>query len=396
VQGYLTLALPARAVSHRYLQRILAIGAPILSNGQMHASTGSAQAILVLGPDAALRVRQGALDIQHGSHSERQTIRVDIDADPKPCAILFDAHGEFLTGEAMRWCARYGIALILPDGPGRMLTVLQSALETDAYALNRIPDIDPAVIRAQCAADAVGIAREIVRAKIGAGLRLTIADTALTREATEQWEWKLRAARTVGEIMIVEAKAAAAYWRTFKDMGLREQKGGNLPRSWLRFANRNKGAQFLGPKHAAHPINAMLNYAYVVEAGRLAKALAARGLALPIGFLHSDRKGRNSLVWDAIEPLRPAIDARVFAYVEQREFARSDFPQTGRNTFRLSREIIQSMLDQVSLSPDDIGDAADFMLQAIERHSGGEYRLFKADLRKRRRAGAVAAVGLFS
>jgi hypothetical protein len=28
---------------------------------------------------------------------------------------------------------------------------------------------------------------------------------------------------------------------------------------------------------------------------------AAQGLALPIGYLHSDKKGRNSLVWDAIE-----------------------------------------------------------------------------------------------
>jgi hypothetical protein len=37
----------------------------------------------------------------------------------------------------------------------------------------------------------------------------------------------------------------------------------------------------------------MLNYCYIVEAGRLAKALAARGLALPIGYLHSDKKGRR-------------------------------------------------------------------------------------------------------
>ena len=60
----------------------------------------------------------------------------------------------------------------------------------------------------------------------------------------------------------------------------------------------------------------MLNYCYIVEAGRLAKALAAQGLALTIGYLHSDKKGRNSLVWDVIEPLRPAIDAKVFAFVE--------------------------------------------------------------------------------
>jgi CRISPR/Cas system-associated endonuclease Cas1 len=81
----------------------------------------------------------------------------------------------------------------------------------------------------------------------------------------------------------------------------------------------------------------MLNYCYVVEAGRLAKALAAQGLALPIGYLHSDKKGRNSLVWDAIEPLRPAIDAKVFPFVEAHEFARRDSPQSGYNVHRLSR-----------------------------------------------------------
>jgi CRISPR-associated protein Cas1 len=92
----------------------------------------------------------------------------------------------------------------------------------------------------------------------------------------------------------------------------------------MRFAQHGKGNAF-GPKHAARPINAMLNYSYIVEAGRLAKALAAQGLALPIGYLHSDKKGRSSLVWDAIEPLRPAIDAKVFAFVAEHEFARSDF-----------------------------------------------------------------------
>ena len=54
----------------------------------------------------------------------------------------------------------------------------------------------------------------------------------------------------------------------------------------------------------------------------------------PIGYLHSDKKGRNSLVWDAIEPLRPAIDANVFAFVAAHEFARRDFPQSGYNVHR--------------------------------------------------------------
>jgi len=187
-----------------------------------------------------------------------------------------------------------------------------------------------------------------VRAKIEAGLKFTVTEADARRCLADDWKAKLDAARTVSEIMIVESRAAAAYWRCFQDAGLRERKNGNLPRSWMRFANRNKGAQFLGPKHAAHPINAMLNYCYVVEAGRLAKALAAQGLALPIGYLHSDKKGRNSLVWDAIEPLRPAIDAKVFAFVEAHEFARRDFPQSGYNVHRLSRDVTQLLLHKAS------------------------------------------------
>jgi hypothetical protein len=50
--------------------------------------------VLVLGACAALRVRGGALEIEHGPHDDRQTIRIDIDAEPKPRAILFDSYGE--------------------------------------------------------------------------------------------------------------------------------------------------------------------------------------------------------------------------------------------------------------------------------------------------------------
>ena len=65
----------------------------------------------------------------------------------------------------------------------------------------------------------------------------------------------------------------------------------------------------------------MINYCVVVEAGRLARALAGEGMALQIGFLHSDKHGRNSLVWDCIEPLRARINANVFAFIASREFA---------------------------------------------------------------------------
>ena len=199
------------------------------------------------------------------------------------------------------------------------------------------------------------------------GLKFTVKEANARRHAAIEWRAKLDAARTVSEIMIVEGRAAAAYWRCFQSAGLRERKNGNLPRSWMRFAQRGKGNAFFGPKHAAHPINAMLNYCYVVEAGRLAKALAAKGLALPIGYLHADKKGRNSLVWDAIEPLRPSIDAKVFAFVEAQEFARRDFPQSGYNVHRLSRDVTQLLLHKAALPSYEIEEAADWMVRTIMR-----------------------------
>jgi hypothetical protein len=86
--------------------------------------------VLVIGPNAALRVRGGALDVEHGFEPDRVRVRIDVD-EPKPAAILFDAHVEFLTGEAIRWCARYAIPLILPNGPGRAILFYESALEAD-------------------------------------------------------------------------------------------------------------------------------------------------------------------------------------------------------------------------------------------------------------------------
>lgn len=51
--------------------------------------------------------------------------------------------GEFMTGEAMRFCAHHGIAIILPDGPGRALTFIETALEAREGAAE-LADVSPA------------------------------------------------------------------------------------------------------------------------------------------------------------------------------------------------------------------------------------------------------------
>ncbi len=323
---------------------------------EWQAGAPASPRVLVLGPRAALRVRGGGLEIEHGPHAERVSLRIDVDAAAKPQALLFDSHGEFMTGEALRWCARYSVDLLWPNGPGRLITMIETEAEAHEGRLTTgkpgaargaiMRDVDASVMHAQCLATAsksksLAIAVEIVRAKILAQARAaSLAIGCGAHSDVVRWADGLKAVRSPNDVLLIEGHAAADYWRVFRDVGLRERKGGNLPRTWMRFPPRSAGRPAFhegvgeapsksSPQHASHPINAMLNYAYVVEAGRLARALTARGLILPLGFLHKPKQGRNSLVWDAIEPIRPAIDARVFAFAKEREFGRSDFPQAG-------------------------------------------------------------------
>src|SRR5208337_1573834 len=84
-----------------------------------------------------------------------------------------------------------------------------------------------------------------------------------------------------------------------------------------------------------------------------------------LGDSRSVQHGRNSLVWDAIEPLRPLIDARVFKFIAQREFVRSDFPQAGRNAQRIDRAIIAELLRDAILQWGRIEGAARWMAETI-------------------------------
>jgi CRISPR/Cas system-associated endonuclease Cas1 len=73
-------------------------------------------------------------------------------------------------------------------------------------------------------------------------------------------------------------------------------------------------------------MQAMLNYATGVLAGRMTRVVIAKGLDAGFGFLHDGRKpGRLSLVWDCIEPLRPRLVRAVFGYAGGRVFKKGDF-----------------------------------------------------------------------
>ncbi len=99
------------------------------------------------------------------------------------------------------------------------------------------------------------------------------------------------------QLLNLEGRAAQHYWRGVKAM-LRE--GVDWP------GRERRGAD--------DPLNMALNYGYAILYNQVENALVQAGLDPYAGFIHTDRAGKTSLVYDAIEEFRPiTVDRAVFA-----------------------------------------------------------------------------------
>jgi CRISPR associated protein Cas1 len=83
----------------------------------------------------------------------------------------------------------------------------------------------------------------------------------------------------------------------------------------------------------------MLNYLFGLAVSQMTIALAAAGLDPGIGIFHADKEGRASLVYDAIEPVRPYIEAWLLYCIAECRFAKRDFYEEPDGTIRLTRPL---------------------------------------------------------
>jgi hypothetical protein len=88
-------------------------------------------------------------------------------------------------------------------------------------------------------------------------------------------------------------------------------------------------------RNAHHPVNAMLNYTYAVLEGRVRIAIAEAGLDQSIGYLHVCQAGRDSLVYDLMEPYRPLADRHVLEIIRSETFTARDFVVDSKGVCRL-------------------------------------------------------------
>jgi CRISP-associated protein Cas1 len=294
--------------------------------------------------NASLRVKGGALIVQDGEH--RLVFEA---AAPKPRAIVMSGWSGIVTIEAMRFTCDHKMALVLLDWSREFLNIVTAPGKTSAD-----------LVRCQVSADPTLVARAIVAQKINAHLRAG----AMPKGRAQGFVQDLACVRSVRDVMIVEAQAARVVWSNVPTLNWRVGSPRVLASWKLPYSTRRRMA---GPsaRRASHPIDAMLNAAFSITAGRLAAQLVAQGAHPALGFLHADKPGRWSLAYDAIEPLRPTIERSVFDFVRKHQFGANDFILTMNGSIRLMDNLFRTIIAETAVSGRTLDGAINWLITLI-------------------------------
>jgi CRISPR-associated protein Cas1 len=324
--------------------------------------------------NASLRVKGGALIVFDGAHSLTYAA-----GGKHPSAIVMAGWGGHVSIEAVRFCASHRIAVIALDWMHDFLMIMSPA-----------PKASTAILRAQAMADPAWIARRVVQMKIESAGRVGALPLAQARKLIEA-----ASSGSVQDVMTIEAQAARLSWGEGISIRWRD---GPVPSQWKQPWLARARIDTRAKRHATHPVNAALNAVFSVTAGRIAAYLFAQGAQPAIGYLHADKPGRFSLAYDAIEPLRPAIEASVFRFIGSNRFGANDFIRIrdAHGSLRLAESFLRVLLSECALPSCFISDAAARMIEIIlAAPRQGEFDKCTQRVRNVKRVGASVGGGSF-
>jgi len=218
--------------------------------------------------------------------------------------VLITGQGIGLSADAIRACCMAGIPIYFVDQRGRPYAALYSAGLTGtvltrreqllAYADRRGLDLAVSFARGKITNQA-GFLRYVAKYRQGTDADLYQELRSHADEVRDHLE-ELRCLKgnTVdearGALLSIEGRAAKKYWAALKQV---------IPEQYGWPGRRGRGAQ--------DPVNNALNYGYGILYGQIERALVLAGLDPYGGFIHADRPGKPSLVFDLIEEFRQVI-----------------------------------------------------------------------------------------
>jgi CRISPR-associated endonuclease Cas1 len=311
---------------------------------------------LVLGGHGVrLRIDGGSLFVQNGfTHypQQREEWRFFPGHPDLPSRIVVvDGEGA-LTFDVLTWLSMQQIPLVQINWRGEAISVAGGT----GYAA------DPEIARAQREAQTddarrMAICRWLVTDKIGASCD-TLAqvveasparERALHEVAASLREMTTRPPKTLDALRGIEGRVALAYFTAWRSMPLR-WKGLNrrpIPEGWHRIGPRVPPNSKRN-RNATHPLNAMLNYGLAVLESQVRMAVVATGLDPTIGYFHGRYGGKQTLVLDLMEPMRPLVDRAVLGFAQAHTFSAGDVTLMDDGVCRLNPQLTRNVVALVS------------------------------------------------
>jgi CRISP-associated protein Cas1 len=156
--------------------------------------------------------------------------------------------------------------------------------------------------------------------------------------------------QTVDELRMLEAHSASAYFRAWRATSLiwRTSSRHPIPDGWRTIGQRSSRLQLTGNRSAAHPVNAILNYAYAILQSDVQIKAVADGYDPMLGIMHYERDGSPAFVFDMMEPERPKVDRGVLDFLRTEALHPADFTIREDGVVRLNPDLAKRVAGLVS------------------------------------------------
>src|ERR1700722_8118853 len=289
--------------------------------------------LILAGHGVSLQIDAGTLLVRNGfTHypQKQKTYRFfKGDPDLPPRIIVLDGSGS-ITFDVLTWLNEQKLPLVKIDWTGNAVTVISG----DSFAANR----DRVAWQAEPRSNRRK-RMEFCNALIAKKIDGCIETLESSLRRSEVWDKAMRRARddlvrlakappqTVDALRLLEAQSAVTYFRAWHTTSLlwRASARHPIPDEWRTVGPRYSRFYAAGSRHAAHPVNAILNYAYAVLQSRVQIELITNGYDPMLGIMHSDRDDAPAFVLDMMEPDRPKVDRAVLAFLKCSQLHPADF-----------------------------------------------------------------------
>ncbi len=327
------------------------LNGPIAPNRRGPPKRHNREPLILTGHGMGLRVDHGALIVRNGfthypqSAEEHRFFRGDRQLPSR--IVVIDGSGS-LSFDVLSWLTEQNVPLVRLDWRGEAVTVVGGNYATDPSAVAR-------QLEAQKPGRAVAVAASLIREKIAnsiATLKIAIQpssarELAISKLHREAELLDRKPPKSITTLLGLEGRVAYAYFNSWQSLPLRWRGLGRhpIPEDWHHVGQRQSYTRKKGRnRHASHPVNAILNYAYAILESQVRIQILAQGYDPAIGVLHAYKADRPAFVFDLMEPMRPVVDRSVLEFVQAHTFRPADFTIRADGVCRLNPEMVNHLL----------------------------------------------------